>query len=116
MNGLIVLFVTLLLILVKGLAEDSNAFRVDHPLNQQLLDELLACKGLESECKDISNTIIRYSAKIANEYSMLLLYDRAKGLFEDILYYVGKESYLGKKMCHILSTLTFAQGEIRQVR
>lgn len=108
---------TLLVINIITHANDSpdQPFRIDHPLNQQLLDELLKCKGEENECTKVASTIVSYSAKIANEYSVLLLYDRAKGLFEDILYYVEKESVIGKSICHILSTLTFSQGEIRQV-
>lgn len=99
----------------------DTIFRVDHPFNAELLAKLQDCEANQwTTCPhSILTQIYTLSAKIANEHCALLLYDRAQHLFEDILYFLQKDSsessYLRSKSCHILSVLAFAHGNIRQV-
>lgn len=91
----------------------NDPVRLEHPLIQVLLDEIKGCGYNVTSCDQ--NKIFSISAKIANEHSALLLYDKAKSLFEDILYYIDRDSPVGAKFCHILSVMSFAQGDFEQV-
>jgi len=61
-------------------------------------------------------------ATIANDYAALLLYDRAQELFSNVIQLhslksSNKHSYLiAKKATHILAVLSFAEGNLINVR
>jgi hypothetical protein len=94
----------------------DNLFRIEYPFNEQLLHELR-----EFDTRNLSNDLqlnklYTLAAKITNEHNALLINDRSQQLFEDILYFLGDRSpRLKEKVCHILSVITFSNGNFKQV-
>lgn len=94
----------------------ENLFKVDYGHNEALLSQLRECDRDGRSCDHMLNQLYPLSAKIANEHNALLLNDRSQQLFEDILYFLGTRSpKLRAKMCHILSAITFSNGNWKQV-
>lgn len=99
----------------EGVGAQESLFRVDHPYNEQLFAQLKECDETQKGCDDQLYKMYALFAKIANEHSALLLNDRAQRLFEDVLYFLGgRAPKLSRKVCHILSTMYFADGNIKQ--
>lgn len=110
----------LLALLLGTLADNSDELvgyaGPEHALNPELFTALKECDANLTECNNNLVKITTLSAKIANEHAALLLYDRALDIFDDILYFMQKDHIIGKRACHILSVLSFAQGRTVQVR
>lgn len=84
--------------------------RPEHPLNENLFNELKSCKLDFEKCGKGNRALVSIFNKISNEHAALLLFDRAQEIFEDILYYVQPDNALGRRAAHTLSVLSFAQG------
>lgn len=100
----------------QGSDQYENLFRVDYPYNDQLLSQLRDCDIDNKSCDQYVQKLYSISAKITNEHNVLMLNDRAQQLFEDILYFIGNSApQYRAKLCHILSSSQFSNGNIRQV-
>lgn len=96
---------------------EENLFRVDYSYNDQLLSQLRDCDVDSKTCDLHLANLIMLSAKVTNEHNVLMVNDRAQQLFEDILYFLGTSApQYRAKVCHILSTIQFSNGNVRQVR
>ena len=96
-------------------SEPHNLMRLEHPNNHELFNELKQCDADINYCDENFLRITQLCVKIANEHTALLLVDRAKRIFEDILYFSQPHSKLGQKAIHILSVLSFGQGNTQEV-
>lgn len=98
------------------LETEENLFRVDYSYNDQLLSQLRDCDVDSKTCDLHLANLIMLSAKVTNEHNVLMINDRAQQLFEDILYFLGTSApQYRAKVCHILSTIQFSNGNVRQV-
>jgi hypothetical protein len=108
------------------IVQEYNFYRLEHPHSQELLQYIRDCHANRDECYQLSASglansstlykITSLASKIANQHSALLITDHAMSLFHDIHLYIGNDnSKLSSKMCHILYSLSFALGEVKQV-
>jgi hypothetical protein len=96
--------------------EPDNFLRLEHPLNSELFSTLKKCGTEEKYCDLNFKIIAALCVKVANEHTALLLVDRAKRIFEDILYYTQSHTKIGQKAVQILAVLSFGQGSLQEVR
>jgi hypothetical protein len=95
---------------------EYSFYRLEHPHSPELLAKVRECHQNYFDCeKTLSQEIFALSAKISNQHTALLITEHAKSLFHDILFYIDKKSSVARKICHILSVLSFSQGETKQV-
>jgi hypothetical protein len=109
------------------IVQEYSFYRLEHPHSQELLKYIRDCHASYEECYQLSasglaNSSTLYkttslASKIANQHSALLITDQAMSLFHDIHLYIGNDnSKLSSKICHLLYSLSFALGEVKQVR
>jgi hypothetical protein len=115
----------LVILLLAGIGTWTNRFRgsflsiagaqsynPSHPLTDELTRELRKCESDVIYCEQSSGDIIKLAAKLANEYSALLLHDEAQRFFEEAFYYVSPRSTVGMRLNHIMAVLAFSQGDM----
>lgn len=95
--------------------ESGNFLHLEHPFNHELFSELKKCGGNASYCDENFKNITALCVKIANEHNQLLLVDRAKTIFEDIVYYMEPHTKIGQRAVQILAALSFGQGNQKEV-
>ena len=88
----------------------------EHHLASNLTQELIKCKSEPSYCSSRADLLIVQFYQICNLYSSLLLQHRAQNILYDALVYIPKESFLGKKVTHLLAILAFSQGDVLEVK
>eukprot|EP00981_Chlorochromonas_danica_P007705 scaffold1869_cov163-Ochromonas_danica.AAC.17 len=91
-------------------------FTVEHPLTSQLLFLIKACAADLPACNTNHTEIIKLGARLANEHAMLLLHDRAKSLFDDIVFFLPTSAIVSTRLAHMSSVMAFAQGNIAETR
>ena len=96
--------------------EPINFLHLEHPFNHELFSELKKCGANASYCDENFKNITALCVKIANEHNQLLLVDRAKTIFEDIVYYMEPHTKIGQRAVQILAALSFGQGNQKEVR
>ena len=96
-------------------SEPENFLHLEHPFSLELFNEIRKCDENATYCDDNIKNITSLCAKIANEHNQLLLVDRAKTIFEDILYFIGPQTKIGQRAVHTLAALAFGQGNQKEV-
>jgi hypothetical protein len=98
----------------------SQTSIVEHPLSPRLLALIKKCEENATSRSTNYADIIKLGTKIANEHSALLLHDRARSLFDDILYYLDvnldETIAVASRIAHMGSVLAFSQGSLTDVR
>ena len=75
-------------------------------------NSIVICSRNLTDCTNLRNInqIITLSAKIANEFSVLLLHEGIDELFTDALSYLPPEHVAHQKLVHMRSIIFFSQG------
>lgn len=95
--------------------ETGSFLHLEHPFNYELFSEIKKCGNNASYCDENYKNITALCVKIANEHNQLLLVDRAKTIFEDIVYYMEPHTKIGQRALQILAALAFGQGNQKEV-
>lgn len=84
---------------------------LEHPLCSHFLDLVKQCGEDVERCNQNYTEIIKIGMKLSNEHAMLLLHDRARGLFDDAMYYLSElKPLVLHRIAHMSSVLVFSQG------
>lgn len=87
-----------------------------HPLATELNAEIRECAADADYCDRNFANITALSAKLANDYSFLLLHDVVQSMFIDAFFTVSPDSRLGKKISHMRASLAYSVGDFVEAR
>ena len=75
-------------------------------------NSIVICSKNLTNCSDVKviNQIIALSARIANEFSVLLLHEGIDELLTDAMSYIPPHHVAHKKLVHMRSIIYFSQG------
>ena len=82
-----------------------------HPLATELNAEIKECALDAGYCDRNFANITALCAKLANDYSFLLLHDVVQSMFIDAFFTISPDSRLGKKISHMRASLAYSVGD-----
>jgi len=116
MKMLLVLILSILLLMIKSGNGEIDIYKIQsrqHPITLEFYNELESYNknsSLYNESSLLNIAVLGY--RLANIYSSILLADEAQVIFQNAFFYVSPNSTLGLRFIHIMSVLSFSQGDI----